>query len=196
MSKQGIRIIPKLEEPLAPLTRMATERGWHLKKAVGRSAAEQTDGEYIFHLPKADVFIVLRDDLLPGVKFYAVLGQANERVAKFLRREIEHWTEPELFSWWDRAVESGDVDDKTDAVLYLGINTSEVPTDDYIKRIMAALSDPDKAVRNAAVVAAAYADWRVFRDALKRIAESDPDEKARERASFVLNGWNAEDGRA
>ena len=196
MSKQGIRIIPKLEKPLAPLTRMALERGWDLEKAVPRNTAEQRDGEYVFLLPKAEVYVSLHEDLLPGIKFYAVLGKEKEGVAKFLREEVDHWTESELFSWWDRAVESGDVDDKVDAVLHLGINTPEVPSADYVDRIKAGLSDPDKDVRNAAVVGAAYADWRVFREDLERIIASDADEKARERATFILNGWNAEDGTA
>jgi len=196
MSKQGIRIIPKIEKPLAPLARMASERAWDLEKAVPRSPAEQRDGEYIYHLAKSEVRIILRDDLLPGIKFYVVLGREKEGVAKFLRREVEHWTEPELFSWWDRAVESGDVDDKVDAVLHLGINTPEEPNDEYVERIKAGLADPDKDVRNAAVVGVAYADWRVFREDLERIIASDPDEKARERATFVLNGWNAEDAKA
>jgi hypothetical protein len=196
MSKQGIRIIPKVEEPLEPITHMALERRWNLKKAVGQNSAEQRDGEYIYHLPTSDVFVILREDLLPGIKFYAVLGKEKEGVAKFLREEIDHWREPELFSWWDRAAESGDVDGKTDAVLHLGINAPEEPSADYVDRIKAGLSDPDKDVRNAAIVSVAYADWRVFRGDLQRIIASDSDEKARERATHILNGWNAEDGTA
>jgi hypothetical protein len=194
MSKEGVRIVPKVEKPLAPLTRMAMARGWHLKKAVPRNPEEPSNGEFKFHVPEGDGWVILRDDIYAGIKFIAVLGNNKEAIGADIRNEFEHWTELELFSWWDRAVETGDADDKVDAVLFLGVNTPEQQVAGYVDRIRAALGDGDKDVRNAAVAAVAYADWRVFCEDLEQVVASDADDAARERATMILNGWSAQDG--
>jgi hypothetical protein len=193
MSKRGVRFIPRIKEPIEWLVKISMERGWHLKQAVARDPATGTNGEIIYLVPDTETFVILRDDLLPGIKFCSVVGPNQDRIAAEIRGEVEPWTDQELFAWWDRGVEKDDVDDRVDAVLFLGINTSEQPDDNYVSRICTGLHDPDKDVRNAAVAAAAYADWRVFKADLARIADTDPDGKARERARYVLDGWAQED---
>jgi len=193
MSKRGVRFIPRVKEPIEWLVKMAVERGWHLKQALARDPATRKSGETIFLVPDTETFVILRDDIFAGIKFCAVVGPNQDRIAAEIRGEVNPWTDQELFAWWDRGVEKDEVDDRVDAALFLGVNTAEKPVDDYVSRIRAALHDLDKDVRNAAVAAAAFADWRVFKTDLARIADTDPDGTARERARHVLDGWAQED---
>src|SRR6266542_4382826 len=189
MSKKGVRFIPRIKEPIAPLVKISMDRGWHLKKAVGRDPATGTNGEIIYFVSDSETWVILRDDLFAGIHFCSVVGPDQDRIAAEIRGELDPWTDQELFAWWDRGVEKDDVDDRVDAVLFLGIDSPEQPHDDYVTRICAGLQDPDKDVRNAAVAAAAYGDWRVFKAHLARMADTEPDGKARERARYVLDGW-------
>lgn len=173
---------------------ISLERGWQLEKAIGRAPNEGISGELEYTIPGSDTIVYLRDDLLLGFPFITVIGPDQANVAADLSRDFDPWPEPDLLAWWDRAEGSGDIDDKVDAVLYLGTNAGESVDERYMTRIEKALSDPDKDVRNAAVVAAAYTDWRVFRDRLAEIAQKDLDPKARERAEHVVRGWRTEDG--
>jgi hypothetical protein len=85
------------------------------------------------------------------------------------------------------------IDDRVDGALLWCINSPEQVHPEYERRLRAALVDRDKDVRNAAIAATAYADWRVFDKELEAIAKSDPDTPARERARFVLDGWAREE---
>lgn len=193
MAKDGVRIIPRAVDPITQLIDLSIDRGWHLKRAIGRDAEAGVSGELVYYVPGSENFVVLRDDILAGIKFISILGPHPESLVDGVRAEFSAWSDEELFAWWDRAAQSADVDDKVDAVLFLGVNTPRAPHDAYVRRLRAGLGDPDKDVRNAAVVAAAFADWRLLTDDLARIARSDPDDKARERAQRVLDGWAGED---
>jgi hypothetical protein len=184
----GATIVPKLKDPITPFVKMSLERGWHLKKAVTSDAATRTPGEFVYLVPESGTGLCLRDDLYAGIHFFQVVGPDQERIAAELRKEFDPWTEPELFAWWDRGVEMDDVDDRVDAVLFLGVNTPEEPREEYAKRIRAGLADPDKDVRHAAVAATAFADWRVFRPDLELVADADPDDATRRAARYILNG--------
>ena len=192
MSKRGVRIIPRVEDPITQLTRLALDRGWHLKKAVARDLATGENGEMVFFVPDGETWVFLRDDLFAGIHHLCIVGPDQEKIADEIKKDFNPWTAPELFAWWDRAVADDDVDDRVDAVLFLGVQSPEDPQQEYAVRIQAALGDDDKDVRNAAVAAAAYTDWRVFRKQLEQIADHDPDEKARERARYVVEGWDRE----
>jgi len=193
MSTSGVRVIPKLKDPITPFLKMGIERKWNLKKAVGREPASRTPGEVICVVPESNTRVTLRDDLYAGIHFFHVVGPDQERIAAELRKEFDPWTAPELFAWWDRGVEKDDVDDRVDAVLFLGVNTPHRPDEEYVKRIRAGLMDPDKDVRNAAVAATAYSDWRVFKPELERVADTDADDQARKAARYILDGWSKED---
>ena len=88
---------------------------------------------------------------------------------------------------------SNDVDDRVDAVLFLAVGSPGTPDEEYTSRIRSALADEDKDVRNAAVVAAGYTDWSIFRSDIERGASSDSDPKARERAGLLLSLWDTRD---
>jgi hypothetical protein len=193
MSKRGVRIIPRVEDPITQLTRLALDRGWHLKKAVARDPATGENGEMVFLVPDSETWVFLRDDLFAGIHYFSIVGPDQEKIADEIKRDFNPWTASELFAWWDQGVASDDVDARVDAVLFLGVHAPEEPHEEYVLRIQAALGDKDKDVRNAAVAAAAYADWRIFRKQLEQIAAHDPDEKARERARYVVEGWARED---
>jgi hypothetical protein len=195
MNEQRVRIVPKGEQPLVVLTQMAMDRRWLLKKALTRNASERKNGEYEFLVPEGDSRVILRDDVSVGIKFYTVLGEKREALAAEIRKEVEHWTELELLSWWDRAVESGDTDEKVVAVLFLGVGATEHPQPEYVQRIKEGLLDADKDVRSAAVAAVAYANWRLFWDDLLQIVASDPSAAARQRAAAIIDDWTAEDSR-
>jgi hypothetical protein len=193
MSRSGVRIIPQIEDPITQLTRLAVDRGWHLKGAVARDTASGSDGEMAFFVPDGETYIYLRDDLFVGFQYFIIVGLAQERVADGIRNEFNARKAPELFAWWDRGVASGDVDDRVDAVLFLGVNSPEAPRDEYTSRIRSALVDEDKDVRNAAVTAVGYTDWSIFRPDIERVAATDADPKARERARFLLKAWEEQD---
>lgn len=190
MTRTGIRILPQVDDPITQLTRLAVDRGWHLKKAVGRDPATVTSGEMIFFVPDGETYITLRDDLFVGFPYFVISGPAQERVANEIRKEFNARKGSELLALWDRGVASGDVDDRVDAVLFLGVDSPEAPREEYTTRIRSALADEDKDVRNAAVAAAGYADWRSFRPDIERIAAVDTDPTARERARLLLKGWD------
>jgi hypothetical protein len=193
MTRSGIRIIPQVDDPITQLTRLAVDREWHLKKAVGRDAASGTSGEMVFFVPDGETYIILRDDLFVGFPYFVISGPAQERVAEGIRREFNPRKGPELLAWWDRGVARGDVDDRVDAVLFLGVNSPETPREEYASRIRSALVDEDKDVRNAAVAAVGYTDWRIFLPDIERIAARDPDPAARERARLLMEGWDKQD---
>jgi hypothetical protein len=193
MSTRGVRVIPKLKDPITRFAQIGLERKWNLKKAVARDPATRTPGEVASLVPESETWVILRDDLYAGIHFFHVRGPDEERIAADLREEFDAWTAPELFAWWDRGVAKEDVDDRVDAVLFLGVNTPYQPEEEYVKRIRAGLADPEKDVRNAAVAATAYADWRVFRPDLERLADTDPDDQARRSARYILDGWSKED---
>jgi len=189
MSSRGIRIVPKTKDPMTPFVELSRQRKWHLRAAFARDPAARTAGEITYWVPDRNTIVNLRDDVITGVHYFTIDGPHEAEVAEEIRSVIESYTEPELLAWWDRGAASNDIDDKVDAVLFLGVGTPATPTDDYLNRIRAALADPDKDVRNAAIVASGYADWPVFKPDLERIADSDPDETARQRAAVVVAGW-------
>lgn len=193
MNRSGIRIIPQVEDPITQLTRLAVDRGWHLKKAVGRDVASGASGEMVFFVPDGETYIFLRDDLFVGFQYFVISGPEQEHVADKIRKEFNPRKGSELLAWWDRGVASGDVDDRVDAVLFLGVDSPETPREEYTSRIRSALVDDDKDVRNAAVVAVGYTDWRIFQTDIERIAAADPDLTARERARLLLEGWDKQD---
>src|SRR5262249_12614974 len=131
-------------------------------------------------------FIILGPDLL-------TVGPGQERFAEGIRKEFNAWKGSELLALWDRVVASNDVDERVDAILFLAVSSPEIPDAEYASRIRSALVDEDKDVRNAAVVAAAYTDWRIFQSDIERVASSDSDPKARERAEWLLNAWDRQD---
>jgi hypothetical protein len=193
MSRSGLRIIPRVEDPITQLTRLALDRGWHLKKAVARDAASGASGEMIFFVPDGETYIVLRDDLFVGFQYFVISGLDQEPVAEGIRKDFNARRGADLLAWWDRGVANGDVDDRVDAVLFLGVDSPEMPREDYASRIRAGLTDDDKDVRNAAIAAAGYAEWRMLRPDIERIATADPDSTASKRAKLLLEGWDKED---
>lgn len=193
MARSGIRIIPQVEDPITQLTRLAVTRGWHLKKAVARDASSGASGEMIFFVPGGEVSVILRDDLFLGFSYFIISGPAQHVVADEIRKEFNARKGSELLALWDRGVANGDVDDQVDAVLFLGVDSPEAPTEEYTRRIRSALVDDDKDVRNAALAAVGYADWRIFRPDIERVAATDMDQTARERARLLLKGWEEQD---
>ena len=193
MSRRGIQIIPQVEDAITQLTRLAVDRGWHLKKAVARDMVSRASGELIFFVPDGETYIILRDDLFVGFPYFVISGPEQERVADGIRDEFNPRKGSELLAWWDRGVASGDVDDRVDAVLFLGVGSPETPREEYTSRIQSALVDEDKDVRNAAVVAVGYTNWRTFRPDIERVAATDLDPTARERARLLLDGWDEQD---
>ncbi len=189
MSRSGIRIIPQVEDPITQLTQLAVARGWHLKKAVAKNAASGTSGEMVFFVPDEETLVFLRDDLFVGFQYFVISGPKQEHVADEIRKEFNSRTELDVLAWWDRGVAKSDVDDRVDAVLFLGVSSPESPREEYTSRIRAALLDEDKDVRNAAVAAVGYTDWSSFRPEVEHIAAADPDPTARERARILLDGW-------
>src|SRR5262249_5427057 len=120
MSRSGIRMIPQVEDPITQLTRLAVDRGWHLKKAVGRDVTSAASGEMIFFVPDAETYIFLRDDLFVGFQYFVISGPEQERVADEIRKQFNPRKDSDLLAWWDRGVANRDVDDRVDAVLLLG----------------------------------------------------------------------------
>jgi hypothetical protein len=193
MSKKGIRLVPR-GDAFAQLVDHSMAKGWDLEKAVGRDPERGLDGEITYRLPSGGTRAYLRDDLFVGFPYYVVVGPDQERAAAELRAALDVHAPDELLAMWDRAAQDGDVDGQVDAVLFLGVASPEREDPEILSRIRAGLRDEDKDVRNAAVAATAYADWRAFRPDLQAVAVADPDAKARERARFVLDGWAREDG--
>jgi hypothetical protein len=193
MTRSGIRIIPQVEDPITQLTQLAVDQGWHLKSAVARDVACGSDGEMTFFVPDGETYIYLCDDLFVGFQYFIIVGLAQERVADVIRNEFNAREISELFARWDRGVASGTADDRVDAVLFLGVDSPETPREEYTSRIRSALVDEHKDVRNAAVAAVGYTDWSIFRPDVQRVAATDVDPKARERARFLLKAWDKQD---
>src|SRR5262245_37313296 len=153
MSRRGIRLIPKTKEPIAPFLDFTKQRGrWQLEGATFRDPEKRESGEITYLELASDTYIVLRDDLLVGLHYFTIWGPAERELADQLRAKIESYSEDELLAWWDRAAASGDVDDKVDAVLFIGVGAPSTPAEPYITRLRAGLADPDVDVRNAAIV--------------------------------------------
>ncbi len=193
MSRRGIRIIPKTKDPMTPLVHHSMERGWSLEGAIPRDAARRESGELTYLVLENQTYVILREDALTGVHYFTIWGPAEAEIAREIRELVNSYTERELIEWWDRAAASDDVDDKVDAVLFLGAGAPSVPDDAINDRLRAALQDPDKDVRNAAVVGAAYADWDVLKPDLEAVAAGDPDGTIRARANVVLANWGRQE---
>jgi hypothetical protein len=193
MAKEGVRIIPRVADPITDLVTYAGEQKWELRKALGRDDQTATPGEIAYFVPDSENWIILRDDGWIEFKFISVLGPQPDALVHGIRQSIDSWSEDEILARWDRASQTTDVDEAIDAILNLGVGSPVAADTRYAERLNAALLHSDARVRNAAIGAAAYADWRSSRPALERIREHDPDQKARERAAFVLDGWAKSD---
>lgn len=190
----GIKIIPTSDDPLLIFIEHSRKRRWLLEKAVARPPNSNESGEVICFDRPTQTRITLRDDALVGIRFFVIAGPAATDIANEIRSLVPSYSHAALLGWWDRAVESNDIDDKVDAVLFLGTGAPPDAQPDVRDRLLAALADPDADVRNAAIVAAGYTEWASsFRGALERIESSDANEVARERATVVLEQWNRPD---
>jgi hypothetical protein len=163
--------------------------------AFAKETSTRESGEITCLIPDNETYVILRGDIPTGIHHLTVWGPAEREVAQELSATFDAYTLGELLRWWDRAVSAHDVDDKVDAVLFLGVGAPSTHDDEIAERLRIALCDPDKDVRNAAIVAVEYADWSVFAPELEAIAARDPDEIARARARAVLDYWHR-DGRA
>ena len=193
MIEKGVRIIPRVVDAITDLVNYATTQEWQLRNATGRDDQTATPGEIAYLVPVSENWVILRDDAWIGFKFISVLGPRSDHLVHGIRRRMDAWTEDELLTRWDRAnqtaVADEAIDEAIDAILHLGVGSPAASDARYVERLNAGLSHCDARIRNAAIGAVAYADWRSLQSALDRIQKQDPDAKARERATFVLKGW-------
>ncbi len=189
-SKRDIRVIPKAKGPMPVFMEHARKRRWLLEKAIAHPPKSKESGEVVYRDPASQTIITLRDDALAGFRFFIVSGSQQTEIADELRALVPSYADSELLEWWDNAVDSNDIDDKVDAVLYLGTGAPPEPRTDVSDRLLAALDDEDDDVRNAAIVGAGFTDWAdVFRAQLNAMAKKDANATARSRARVVLDRW-------
>lgn len=197
MSGRGIRVIPKGQDDALTLTFIKytgeERRVWGLTAAIAANPKKGTAGVVSYVHYATNTTVSLCHDVLLGFRYFHIEGAAEVMLARRIRGLVEPYNARELLAWWDRAVIEDDVDDKVDAVLFLGTGAPAKPTAPITKRLLTALTDPDKDVRNAAIVGMGYADWpEAFRAALEEVKRADPDKTARKRAKIVLDQWSSE----
>jgi hypothetical protein len=190
-SKRDVRVIPKSKGPMQVFLQHASKRGWLLEKAIARTPKSKESGEVVLRDLPSQTIVTLRDDALAGFRFFIVCGRLQTKIAEEIRGVVPSYSDSELLQWWDGAVASNDIDDKVDAVLYLGTGSPPEPRKNVSDRLLAALDDNDDDVRNAAIVGAGFTDWAdVFRDKLTEMAKKDSNATARKRARVVLDRWD------
>ena len=77
-----------------------------------------------------------------------------------------------------------------EAVVRLGVASTEVPNEPFAKRFAQALRHPDPGVRSAALVAVSYRSWNEFKPIIQDILDHDPAEDPRERARIMIENWD------
>ncbi len=126
------------------------------------------------------------------VMTWGVDETAVDALARLAAGRLDVWSPAELCA----AVEAAaDPQERAAAVLRTGLGAPEAFDQGSFDCIITAMADPDTNVREAAIHATVFSPYTQYRDALQRIADSDPDPNRREDASIVLESQHVnEDG--
>jgi hypothetical protein len=131
------------------------------------------------------------EDDMSGNSFVTVGGEDPN-----LTSSIGGWVEEQLHPWRLKDL-CRLVDVARDpvrvglAVLRLALGAPYECTPEVFERIAKALEHEDERTRDMAIWATTYSPWPEYKPILRRIAQSDPEPKLRDRAQLTLESYDA-----
>jgi hypothetical protein len=130
-----------------------------------------------------DIRIVYVDDPISECSYVVVTGADKDKACKLITDKAETWSDEEaLEAWRDAPHDSAQIE----AILRVGVVAPHAYSERFAQVLKQALANEDRAVREAAVAAVAYRDWRELDASLQSIADGDSDERCRNRARLML----------
>ncbi|MEU4194465.1 hypothetical protein AB0E69_21385 [Kribbella sp. NPDC026611] len=116
------------------------------------------------------------------LRYLVVWGPAEDEVAALalmVERGVPVWSLDELLA----------AADGPEAVIRAGVGAPDSYDQRFFEYVVAAMTDPDTAVREAALYATAYSSYPQYREKLADVAQNDPDPARREDADLILESF-------
>jgi len=139
-----------------------------------------------------DIKLTYSEDPITECKFVTVSGADRDKACALIQKQMDTWTADEMIEAWKAAPHDSA---RISAVLRLGVGAPCEYDARFAQLLREALTDQDRAVRDAAVVAAAYTRWPELDGDIEAMAAHDSDETCRERARILLEGAREERSR-
>ena len=166
---------------------LAAAHGWILAETVRNRPNHPIHYQETFTNAERTLGLRYIEDDLSGLHYFDVAGPAQDEAVKILTANLSLYSEDELLTSFDEAKTEDEV---AEAVVRLGVASTEVPNEPFAKRFAQALRHPDPGVRSAALVAVSYRSWNEFKPIIQDILDHDPAEDPRERARIMIENWD------
>jgi hypothetical protein len=184
---ERIRLIIKPPGAYKEFMALRSRLDWQLGSTTEKGPNHPLRFQQVFVPSDRSATVHYVEDDLAGVPYVQITGPAREATATEIANSIPVYSREELFEAWDRA---GDVDDKVDAILALGVAAPTDPSEEFSRRLREALADEDPDIHSAALVAASYNCWDELRPLVEKIRDAEPLTDAGKRAQIMLDGWD------
>jgi hypothetical protein len=147
-------------------------------------AAEDAPHEVIWKTQDDSTRVHLIEDHLVGLAYLLVEGTDAESLARSARSKLRVYGKDEIVKL---AGDAKSRDDRIKTVYLAALAGSPRQVDaDLLRIIERAFGSEETDVRHAAIVASGYLGWEPLEDALRKLAEEDPDEGVRSDARLML----------
>src|SRR6266571_5067953 len=155
-AKRPARLILKPPGEYQKFRDLAAAQGWILAETERKGPNHPMHYKETYTTSDYSLGLRYIEDDLSGLHYFDVAGPAQDEAVKILQAGLSLYSEDELLSSFDQAKTDDEV---AEAVVRLGVASTEVPNEPFAKRFAQALRHPDPGVRSAALVAVSYRAW-------------------------------------
>lgn len=187
MSEPFHRLILKPPRNDVALVTFTLENDWIMERHISPVPERFIPLEMVFTSDAHDATLHYVDEPLVRFPYVQVVGADRDEVASILRKNVDCFTDEEIFRMWDDA--SSDAEHEA-AAFHLGVASPEHPAAPFLARMQKALQHPSPVVRLAAILAVGYRGWHELEPMLAEMKTNDPDSDVRIRAESMLEAMH------
>lgn len=158
---------------------------WDLEDHIKGDDSRPSEG--IYRPRKAEGFVHRLDDPLLGFRYFLVTGADREAIAETIREATKTVSAADAKTMFDG---SKDATERARAIRYVAVTAPDASDAGTLEIFRRALGDDALEVRQAAILATAYAGWPELAELLREVASNDADKDVREDAASMLEGFD------